>query len=255
MDRLEGKVAVVTGAGSGIGRAIAKRFVEEGAHVLIAEVEPGSGTRAAEEMGSRARFVHTDVTDRASVQALAGAVLADFGVLHVLVNNAGTNFFRDPLEADDATWQACMDLDMKGAWLCVQALVPLMSVGGSIINIGSTQPLRTLPGTFPYGAAKGGLLGMTAGWACDFGPRGIRVNAVLPGFIVTPLTYRTEKDPEAVFKRQVRAQTVKRLGTPEDVAWLAVYLASDESEFMSGAQIILDGGRNVMNAGVLPPDA
>lgn len=254
MNRLEGKIAVVTGAGSGIGRAIAERFVAEGAHVYLAEIDPEAGNQAAAEMGGRARFVRTDVTDRASVRALAEAVRKEFEVLHVLVNNAGTNFFRDPLEADDATWQACIDLDMKGAWICVQALVPLMTEGGSILNIASTQPLRTLPGTFPYGAAKGGLLGMTAGWACDFGPRGIRVNAVLPGFIVTPLTYRTEKDPEAVFERQVRAQTVKRLGTPEDVAWLAVYLASDESEFMSGAQIILDGGRNVLNAGLLPPD-
>ncbi|GMV35633.1 MAG: 3-alpha-hydroxysteroid dehydrogenase [Fimbriimonadales bacterium] len=254
MNRLEGKIAVVTGAGSGIGRAIAERFVAEGAHVYLAEIDPEAGKQAAAAMDGRARFVRTDVTDRASVRALAEAVRKEFEVLHVLVNNAGTNFFRDPLEADDATWQACIDLDMKGAWICVQALVPLMTEGGSILNIASTQPLRTLPGTFPYGAAKGGLLGMTAGWACDFGPRGIRVNAVLPGFIVTPLTYRTEKDPEAVFVRQVRAQTVKRLGTPEDVAWLAVYLASDESEFMSGAQIILDGGRNVLNAGVLPPD-
>ena len=253
--RLEGKVAVVTGAGSGIGRAIAGRFAAEGAHVFLAEIDLDAGRLAAEEIGGRAQFVRTDVTDRASVQALADEVRAECGVVHVLVNNAGTNFFRDPLEADDATWQACIDLDMKGAWICVQALVPLMTNGGSILNIASTQPLRTLPGTFPYGAAKGGLLGMTVGWACDFGPRGIRVNAILPGFIVTPLTYRTEKDPDAVFRRQIRAQVVKRLGTPEDVAWLAVYLASDESEFMSGAQIILDGGRNVMNAGVLPPDA
>jgi len=255
MMRLEGKVAVVTGAGSGIGRAIAGRFAAEGAHVFLAEIDLDAGRLAAEEIGGRAQFVRTDVTDRASVQALADEVRAECGVVHVLVNNAGTNFFRDPLEADDATWQACIDLDMKGAWICVQALVPLMTNGGSILNIASTQPLRTLPGTFPYGAAKGGLLGMTVGWACDFGPRGIRVNAILPGFIVTPLTYRTEKDPDAVFRRQIRAQVVKRLGTPEDVAWLAVYLASDESEFMSGAQIILDGGRNVMNAGVLPPDA
>lgn len=252
---MKGKVAVVTGAGSGIGRAIAERFVAEGAQVFIAEIDPETGKQAAAELGSRVRFVRTDVTQRASVYEMAEAVRAEFGVLHVLVNNAGTNFFCDPLNADDATWQACIDLDMKGAWICVQALVPLMTEGGSILNIASTQPLRTLPGTFPYGAAKGGLLGMTAGWACDFGPLGIRVNAVLPGFIVTPLTYRTETNPEAVFERQIRAQTVKRLGTPEDVAWLAVYLASDESEFMSGAQIILDGGRNVMNAGVLPPDA
>jgi len=254
MRRLEGKVAVVTGAGSGIGRAIAERLAVEAAFVYVAEIDATLGSQTEDALAGRGRFVQTDVTDRQSVTSLFATVRSERQSLDVLVNNAGTNFFSDPLEASDDQWDACMRLDMKAAWLCVQGAVPLMTSGGSIINIASTHPLRTIPGTFPYGAAKGGLLAMTIGWACDFGPRGIRVNAILPGFIVTPLTYKTEKDPEASFRRQMRAQCLKRLGRPEDIAALAAFLASEDGSFMTGAHLILDGGRHVLSAGVLPEE-
>jgi NAD(P)-dependent dehydrogenase (short-subunit alcohol dehydrogenase family) len=246
MGRLAGKVAVVTGGGSGIGRAIAAGFALEGADVIIAEIDSESGATAAGEMA--ATFVQTDVTKTGDVERLFGGLAR----VDCLVNNAGTNFFLDPLTCDEETWDRCIALDAKAAWMCAKAAVPKMTVGGAIINIASTHPLRTVPNTFPYGAAKGGLLGLTTGLACDLGPKGIRVNAILPGFIITPLTYKTEKDPEASFKRHLRSQAIKRLGQPEDVGSLAVYLASDESSFLTGAQIILDGGRHVMNAGVLP---
>ena len=252
--RLAGKVAIVTGAGRGIGEAIARRFAAEGAKVAIAERDRDTGARVAADLataGLRAVFVPTDVTDADSVAALVGETEARIGPVDILVNNAGANVFYRPLEMPDAEWRRCLTLDLEAAWICARAVLPGMRARrrGSIVNIASGHGFKIIPHTFPYPVAKHALIGLTRSLAIEYAAEGIRVNAVAPGYIETQIAldyWATFPDPEAERQRAYDLHPPKRIGTPEEVAYTALFLASDEAPFLNAETVVIDGGRSVL---------
>ena len=247
--RLNGKIAIVTGAGRGIGQAIAEAFVREGAQVVIAEHDATTGAATAARLG--AAFIKTDVTVQSSVDELIAAVLERFGRIDVLVNNAGINVFHEPLETSDAEWARCMAVDLEGVWRMCRAVLPSMldRQAGSIVNIASSHSSTIIPHTFPYPVAKHGLLGLTRALGVEYAARNIRVNAIAPGYIETQLAldYWAEfPDPAAEKQRAYDLHPPKRIGRPEEVAMTAVFLASDEAPFINATSIAIDGGRSVL---------
>jgi NAD(P)-dependent dehydrogenase (short-subunit alcohol dehydrogenase family)/glyoxylase-like metal-dependent hydrolase (beta-lactamase superfamily II) len=255
--RLDSRVAIVTGAGRGIGAAIATRFAEEGAQVVIAELDPATGEATAAQLrqdGYAALAMQTDVGDPASIQRMVEATIAHFGLPDVLVNNAGVNVFHDPLEMPFSEWERCFRIDLNGAWHCCRAVLPHMLTRGrgSIVNIASVHAFQIIPHCFPYPVAKHGLLGLTRALAIEYAARNIRVNAICPGYIETPISYEywnTFPDPAAEQQRAYQLHPPGRIGTPDEVAWPAVFLASDEAGFMNGASLVVDGGRSVLYHG------
>jgi len=249
--RLGGKIAVVTGAGRGIGAAIAEAFVREGAQVIIAERDEATGAETAARLGDSAFFIATDVTDQHSVDAAIAEVLARNGGIDILVNNAGINVFHEPLETTDAEWARCMAVDLEGVWRMCRAALPTMidQQAGSIVNIASSHSSTIIPGTFPYPVAKHGLLGLTRSLGIEYAAQGIRVNAIAPGYIETELAIEYWKgfaDPAAERQRTYDLHPPKRIGSPEEVAMTAVFLASDEAPFINATSIAIDGGRSVL---------
>lgn len=249
--RLKDKIAIITGAGRGIGAAIAEAFVREGAVAIIAERDPETGLATASRLGERAFFVQTDVTDQASVDATIATVLQRYGRIEVLVNNAGINVFHEPLETSDAEWQRCMAVDLEGVWRMCRAVLPglLEGGGGSIVNIASSHSSTIIPGTFPYPVAKHGLLGLTRALGIEYAARHVRVNAIAPGYIETDLAvdyWNTFPDPAAERQRTYDLHPPKHIGKPEEVAMTAVFLASDEAPFINATSIAIDGGRSVL---------
>jgi NAD(P)-dependent dehydrogenase (short-subunit alcohol dehydrogenase family) len=251
MGRLSGKRAIITGAGSGIGEAIAKMFASENAQVVIAERNAAAGKRVEMEVNSAfpgtALFIETDIVNPASVDDMVAKAAAAFGPPNVLINNAGINVFGAPLEITDEDWKRCMSVDLDGAWNCCRAVLPhmLAAKGGAIVNIASNHAERIIKGTFPYPVAKHALLGLTRSLALEYADHGVAVNAISPGYMMTPLTqaYFDEQDDPAAFRAKAEdSQPVKRLGRPEEVAAVAVLLASDEARFIVGANLVIDGG-------------
>jgi len=249
MQRLTGKIAIVTGSGQGIGEAIARRFAAEGASLVIAEREQERGESVAaslRQIGAKSIAIRTDVADARSVEAMVAETCATLGAPDILVNNAGIAVFGDPLSITDDDWQRCMSVDLDGAWYCCRAVLPHMLHRGSgaIINIASNHSFQIIRNTFPYPIAKHGLLGLTRSLALEYADRGVIVNAISPGYIDTPLNRRMfaeDPDPQAREKVEAR-QPVKRLGRPEEIAAIAAMLASDEARFIVGANIVADGG-------------
>ena len=253
-DRLKGKVAIVTGAGQGIGAATALAFGAEGATVVVAECNRETGPQVVAQIvaqGGAARFIATDVAQPASVEAMAGAVLGDYGRADILVNNAGINVFHEPLETSDDEWRRCMSVDLEGVWRCCKALLPSMRErrAGAIVNIASVHGFAIIPNCFPYPVAKHGLLGLTRALGIQYAADGIRVNAIAPGYIETPIAvayWATFADPQAERQRACDLHPPGRIGRPEEVAMTAVFLASDEAPFINAASIVIDGGRSVL---------
>ncbi len=252
--RLQDKVAIVTGAGRGIGAAIAHAFASEGAKVVIAERDMATGPATAAAItaaGGAAEFIATDVTSAESVESAAEAVAARHGRIDILVNNAGINVFHKPHETTEAEWRRCFDVDLDGVWRMSKAVLPAMRAAkaGAIVNIASSHSFTIIPGCFPYPVAKHGLLGLTRALGIDYAAEGIRVNAIAPGYIETDLAidyWNTFPDPEAERRRVFDMHPPKRIGRPEEVAMTALFLASDEAPFINAACIVIDGGRSVL---------
>lgn len=247
--RLKDKVALVTGAGQGIGEAIARAFVAEGAEVVIAERNPETGQRVAKKIG--ALFVACDVTVQADIDRAVSAAEQTFGHIDILVNNAGANVFHHPLEMPRSEWARCMALDLEAAWAMSEAVLPGMRKrgAGSIVNIASTHGFKIIPHTFPYPVAKHGLIGLTRSLGIEFAGEGIRVNAIAPGYIETEIArayWAGFPDPEAERKRAMAIHPPGRIGRPEEVAMTAVFLASDEAPFINAETIVIDGGRSAL---------
>jgi len=252
--RLQDKVAIVTGAGRGIGAAIAHAFAREGAKVIIAERDTATGPATAAAItaaGGAAEFIATDVTSAESVESAAEAVAGRHRRIDILVNNAGINVFHKPHETTEAEWRRCFDVDLDGVWRMSKAVLPAMRAAkaGAIVNIASSHSFTIIPGCFPYPVAKHGLLGLTRALGIDYAAEGIRVNAIAPGYIETDLAtdyWNTFPDPEAERRRVFDMHPPKRIGRPEEVAMTALFLASDEAPFINAACIVIDGGRSVL---------
>ncbi len=247
--KLENKVAIVTGAGKGIGWGIAKVFSQEGAKVVIVDWDEKAGEKTAEEIrqsGGDALFVNCDVSNEEQVKAMVQATLDKYGRIDVLVNNAGIGVYLPVLEATSDDWDRCLAVNLKGVFLCSKYAIPHMqAVGkGAIVNISSVHSHATVNGVAPYAASKGGITALTRNMAIDYGPA-IRVNAIAPGWVLTPLIqsiFDSYDDPAEQQRLVEQRQVMKRIGQPEDIGHAAAFLASDEASFITGTQLFVDGG-------------
>jgi NAD(P)-dependent dehydrogenase (short-subunit alcohol dehydrogenase family) len=253
MRRLEGRSAIVTGGARGIGRAIVERLAAEGARVTFCDLGSAGGEQAARELaaaGTPATFVPADVTSEPDVARLVADAAARHGGVDILVNNAGINAYFDAATMTEAEWDSVFAVDLKGAWLCAKhALVHMRRAGrGAIVNIASIHAQLTMPGMFPYAAAKSGLVGLTRSLALDCARQNIRVNAVLPGWTRTRLVeewFRMQPDPAAAERSVLDAHPGGRIATPAEIASVVAFAASDDASAMTGASISVDCGLSV----------
>lgn len=248
--RLQGKVAIVTGGGAGMGRAVAEGYAREGAQVVVAEINPANGeavVNAIQQAGGQAIFVKTDVSKAVEVEALAAAAVKQFGGIDVLYSNAAVQLHGKDARAHELSeeiWERTYNINIRGVWLCAKYVIPAMLArgGGSIINVASpTGMLGCAPGYTAYSSSKGAVYGLTRVMAMDYARDQIRVNAVVPGATETPLTAELFAD-EKTRQGLINATPLGRLGQAEDVVGLAIFLASDESRYCTGGYYMVDGG-------------
>ncbi|MDO8726579.1 MAG: 3-oxoacyl-ACP reductase FabG [Candidatus Methanoperedens sp.] len=241
--RLENKVVVITGAGSGIGKETALLFAKEGAKVVVADVNEKAGEETVEQIRKNGEgfFIKLDVTNREQSKQMAKTTLEKYGKIDVLINNAGIVQDAFVSKMTEQQWDRVIDVNLKGVFNCIQSVVEIMMNQGSgvIINTSSIVGLNGNVGQVNYAATKAGLIGMTKTLAKELGKKGIRVNAVAPGFIATPMTAAV---PEKILEMMKEKTPLRRLGEPRDIANAYLYLASDEANFVNGAVLCVDGG-------------
>jgi NAD(P)-dependent dehydrogenase (short-subunit alcohol dehydrogenase family) len=247
---IKDKIAVVTGMASGLGKSIIEIFSRHGAHVVGCDRTPVAGQQVIDTLtaeGARALYIPCDVSKEEEVRSLVARVIEAFGRIDILVNNAGVNFAQKFEEMTSADWDRVMDTDLRGTFLCCHATIPemLKTGGGSIINIGSVHTVACFPGAAPYDAAKFGVVGLSKALAVEFGDRNIRVNVLSPGACATQMwedLKAAAPNPQLVMDHWNANIPMQRPGEPEEVAKVALFLASDLSSYMTGANVLLDGG-------------
>ena len=244
--RLKDKVAIITGAASGIGKATAKLFAEHGAKVVVADIDKDGGSQAVTQIqngGNEAIFVETDVTLKVDTEQMVAQTVETYGKLDILFNNAGIAMRLPVAELPEEDWHRCLDVNLTGVFLCAKAAIPAMLKNGcgSIINMSSIYGVVGADVRAAYVASKGGVTNLTRGMALDYAENNIRVNCICPGFVETPLVAGVIKTPEE-YQALADKHPMRRLGQPEEIAYGALYLASDESAFVTGIALPIDGG-------------
>lgn len=247
--RLQDKVAIVTGAAKGIGRGVAEVFVSEGAKVTVADVDEDAGPSTVDDLtdGGTAMFVPCDVSQEGDVEELIDTTVEHFGSLDILVNNAAVGIYKSLTDSTLDDFERALGVNLRGPFLCSKMAVPHLeaSGSGSIVNIASVHSVQNVGETVPYASSKGGVASLTRASAIDLAPRGIRVNAICPGWIDTPLIrgiFAEAEDPEEMRTEVERRQLLGRLGRPEEVATAAVFLASDDASYVTGSLLFVDNG-------------
>lgn len=252
--RLEGKVALITGGASGQGRAAAVRFAAEGARVALSDVHEEGGVQTmhmVQENGGEAYFVRGDVAAEGSARDMVDAAVRKYGALHILYNNAGivgANVDSDVTQLSVETWDQILNINLRGIFLCSKYGVPalIQAGGGSVINTASIAGLIGSPfAGHAYTASKGGVIALTRAMAMAYAPHKVRVNALCPGGVETPMTAHFKVEASQ-WQHYIDSHPIGRVGTPEDIVHLAVYLASDESSWVTGSIFTIDGGRTAM---------
>lgn len=252
--RLAGKVAIVTGGGSGIGRATALLFAQEGARVVVADYAPEGGqetVRMIQQRGGEALFVESDVSNAEDMQRLVQTTVDTYGRIDILVNNAAVTIPASVVDATEEVWDKTMDIDLKGVFLLSKYAVPHMinGGGGSVINMASMCGLVASPNQAPYSAAKGGVVALTRQMAIDYARYNIRVNGIAPSEVRTPMFLgfiNRAPDPEKKVQELVARIPMGRVAEPEEIARAALFLASDESSYITGVTLPVDGGLTAM---------
>jgi 3-oxoacyl-[acyl-carrier protein] reductase len=253
MQALTDQVAVITGAARGIGRGIAAVLAAEGARVVIADIDPVAAERTAAELGQWAIAVATDVTDRASVDALAAAAIAAYGRIDILAANAGIYPSNELAAIDDEIWDRVMGINVKGALHAVQSCTPAMlarGYGRIVLTSSITGPITGQTGFAHYGASKAAMLGLMRSAAVELATSGVTVNAVMPGNIETPGLEETGDEHQRLMLSSI---PMGRFGTPEDVGWAVRFLVAPEAGYITGQTVIVDGGQVLPEAPALPP--
>lgn len=249
MGRLDGKVAVVTGGASGQGAAAARRFVAEGARVMIADVAAEDGKTLADELGSNAAYQELDVSDEDSWSAAMERLSSDFGRVDVLLNNAGVLLFSPLEQTSLAEYQRVIGINQIGTFLGMRSIVDLMAAsgGGSIINVSSVEGLAGVPYVVAYTASKFAIRGMTKVAALELGEKGIRVNSIHPGMIDTQMV-RSAAGADVDLSPVGKKVALGRVGQPDEIAGVALFLASDDSSYCTGSEFVADGGATATHA-------
>ena len=248
---LEGKITIITGASSGIGRASALTFSQKGAKVVLADVQDDQGEQIAQQIrenGRDALYVHTDVTRAGDARSLVETTVEAYGRIDVLFNNAGIAVFKAAAETTEEEWDRVLAVNLKGVWLCSKYAIPQMQRqgGGVIINTASVHSQATAVKIAAYAASKGGVLQLTKSMALDYAKDNIRVNCLFPGAIETPLMRSNLRavnpNEEEEYQKTAAHEPLGRVGQPEEIAKAAVFLASEYATFVTGAPLIVDGG-------------